>query len=1020
MAFSPELLPAYAELHCLSNFSFLRGASHAEELAGQAAKLGYSALAVTDECSLAGIVRAHVAAKENDLKLIVGSEIRFEDDLKLVLLAPDRRAYGALSSLITTGRRRMKKGAYSLARADLEARLRDGLLALLIPGEEPSLENALWVRERFADGGWLAAELHCGPNDLRRLGQLEDISERANLSLVAAGDVHMHLRSRRRLQDALTAIRLGRTVGECGDALYPSGERHLRPRVRLAQLYPQKLLRETLAVAERCNFSLAELHYEYPEELVPASETPASHLRKLAYKGMDERFPVGAPARIRRMVNNELELIKELKYQAFFLTVHDIVCFARSQKILCQGRGSAANSAVCYCLGITAVNPENGNALFERFVSKERNEPPDIDVDFEHERREEVIQYIYGKYGRERTALAATVISYQPRSALRDIGKALGFSPAQLNRLSKSLAWWDSRSDWEDRMRGASFDPESRQVQQLLALAGQLIDFPRHLSQHVGGFVISHGPLAELVPVENAAMKNRTVIQWDKDDLESLGLLKVDVLALGMLSALRRALTFAGIEKLQDIPEEDPRVYEMIQKADTIGVFQIESRAQMSMLPRLKPKEFYDLVIQVAIVRPGPIQGGMVHPYLDRRDGKEPVDYPTPAVKAVLERTLGVPIFQEQVMQLAIVAAGFTPGEADQLRRAMAAWQRKGGLEPFEERLKRGMESTGCPPDFINRVYQQMRGFGEYGFPESHSASFAQLAYFSAWLKCHHPAAFLASLLNSQPMGFYSPSQLVQDAKRHSVEVRCADAMLSQWDCTLEDGAVRLGLRLVGGLAAAAGERLIASRPCASVAELAQRAVLGRKDLKSLAAAGALQSLAGHRRNAHWAAAGVESRPPMSVHAVERVPDLVPPTEAEEIAADYDSLGLTLGRHPVALLRNRLGNLGLVSAEKLSLLPHGRRVRTAGLVTCRQRPGTASGVVFVTLEDESGCVNVIVWRDLFERYRKELLGARLLGVEGAIESDGRVVHLVARRFVDHTSLLARLLGPLDVASHDFH
>ncbi|HEY8069179.1 MAG TPA: error-prone DNA polymerase [Burkholderiales bacterium] len=1015
MAFLPELLPAYAELHCLSNFSFLRGASHAEELVGQAAGLGYSALAVTDECSLAGIVRAHVAAKEKDLKLIVGSEIRFEDGLKLVLLASDRKAYGALSSLITTGRRRTKKGAYSLARADLEAHLQRGLLALLVPGEQPSLENALWLGERFPDSGWLAAEMHCGPNDLRRLSQLEEISKRASLPLVAAGDVHMHLRSRRRLQDTLTAIRLGRAVGECGDALYPNGERHLRPRVRLAQLYPPELLRETLAIAERCGFSLGELRYEYPEELVPPGQTPASHLRNLAVEGMARRFPGGTPANVHEMVERELALIADLKYEAFFLTVHDVVRFARSKDILCQGRGSAANSAVCYCLGITEVNPKNGNTLFERFVSRERDEPPDIDVDFEHERREEVIQYIYGKYGRDRAALAATVIRYKSRSAVRDLSRALGFGLDFLQPLSG----WDGLSVLPERFRELGLDPESPRMRQLIALAGDLKGFPRHLSQHVGGFVISRGPLADLVPVENAAMQDRTVIQWDKDDLESLGLLKVDVLALGMLSALRRTLKFVGIEKLQDIPEDDLDVYGMIQRADTIGVFQIESRAQMSMLPRLKPKEFYDLVIQVAIVRPGPIQGGMVHPYLNRRDGKEPEDYPSEAVKGVLGRTLGIPIFQEQVMQLAIVAADFTPGEADQLRRAMAAWKRKGGLEPFEQKLKKGMAKNGYAPEFANRIYQQILGFGEYGFPESHSASFAQLAYFSAWLKCRHPAAFLAGLLNSQPMGFYSPSQLIQDAKRHGVEMRPADAMLSQWDCTLEEGAVRLGLRMVAGLAAAAGERIIASRPCASAAELAQRAGLGRKDLKSLAAAGALQSLAGHRRDAYWAAAGVESRPPMNVHAVEHSPSFVPPTEAEEIAADYGSLGFTLGKHPLALLRNRLGALGLVSAEKLFLLPHGRRVRTAGLVTCRQRPGTGE-VVFVTLEDESGCVNVIVWRNLFERHRKELLGARLLGVEGAIESDGRVVHLIARRFVDHTPLLARLLGPLDTASHDFH
>jgi error-prone DNA polymerase len=1013
MAFLPDLLPAYAELHCRSNFSFLCGASHAEELVGRAAALGYSALAVTDECSLAGIVRAHVAAKEKNFRLIVGSEFRFEDGLKLVLLAPDRKAYGALCSLITAGRGRAKKGAYSLSREDLQAYSDNGLLALLLSESE---SDALWIAERFAGRGWLAAELHSGPDDAGKLKRLQKISGRTGLPLVASGDVHMHVRSRRRLQDTLTAIRLGKPVGECGDALYPNGERHLRLRARLAQLYPAPLLAETIRIADRCEPYLHKLRYEYPEELVPEGETPASHLKKLVYGGMAWRFPGGVPANVRCMVERELALIADLKYEAFFLTVHDVVRFARGEGILCQGRGSAANSAVCYCLGITEVNPQDGNTLFERFVSKERDEPPDIDVDFEHERREEVIQYIYRKYGRDRAALAATVICYRPKSAMRDLCKALDFD----FNFSNLLSWRDGGPVQRERVREAGFDPENLKLRQMLALAGDLVGFPRHLSQHVGGFVISRGPLAELVPVENAAMDKRTVIQWDKDDLESLGLLKVDVLALGMLSALRRGLEFTGIKKLQDIPWDDPGVYEMIQKADTVGVFQIESRAQMSMLPRLKPRKFYDLVIQVAIVRPGPIQGGMVHPYLNRRDGVEPVKYPSDAVKEVLERTLGIPIFQEQVMQLAMVAAGFTAGEADELRRAMAAWKKKGGLEPFEKKLKEGMRIKGYAPEFADRIYHQILGFGEYGFPESHSASFALLAYYSAWIKRHHPAAFLASLLNSQPMGFYSASQLIQDAKRHGVEVRSADAMLSQWDCTLEEGTVRLGLRMVGGLAAVAGKRIIACRPCASVAELAQRAGLGRRDLKSLAAAGALQSLAGHRRDAHWAAAGVESHPPMNVHFLERAPDFVPPTEAEEIAADYESLGLTLGRHPLALLRNRLGELGLVNAEKLSLLPHGRRVRTAGLVTCRQRPGTASGVVFVTLEDESGCVNVIVWHDLFERYRKELLGARLLGVEGAIESDGRVVHLIARRFIDHTPLLARLLGPLDVVSHDFH
>ncbi|MEW6688980.1 MAG: error-prone DNA polymerase [Pseudomonadota bacterium] len=1010
-------LPDYAELHCLSNFSFLRGASHPEELVARAAALGYAALALTDECSLAGIVRAHVAARELNFKLIIGSEIKLQDGLKLVLLAPDRKAYGALASLITSGRRRREKGAYSISRPDLETLLEDGLLALWIPGEKPSLENAFWIRERFPGRSWLAAELHCGPNDSGKLRELKEISKRSDLPLVAAGDVHMHLRSRRRLQDALTAIRLGMPVRRCGTALHPNGERHLRLRARLAQLYPVDLLEETPRIAERCHFSLDCLRYEYPEELVPPGETPASHLRKLVLSGMKDRFPCGVPSDVRSLVDRELALIAELEYEAFFLTVHDVVRFARARGILCQGRGSAANSAVCYCLGITEVDPDRMSMLFERFVSKERDEPPDIDVDFEHQRREEVIQYVYGKYGRGRAALAATVICYRPRSALRDLCKALELDID----LSGLLSWWDGGSALPGRIEQAGHDLNDSKVQQLLALAGELIGFPRHLSQHVGGFVISRGPLAELVPVENAAMPERTVIQWDKDDLEALGLLKVDVLALGMLSALRRGLEFIGM-KMQDIPPEDPKVYEMIQKADTIGVFQIESRAQMSMLPRLKPANFYDLVIEVAIVRPGPIQGGMVHPYLRRRRGLEPVAYPSPAVEAVLRRTLGVPIFQEQVMQLAMVAAGFSPGEADQLRRSMAAWKKKGGLEPFEARLKSGMRRNGYAPEFADAIYRQILGFGEYGFPESHSASFALLVYASAWLKRHHPAAFLAALLNSQPMGFYGPSQLVQDARRHGVEVRPADAAASDWDCTLEGGAVRLGLRMVSGLAEAAGRRIAGSRPHASVADLAQRAGLDRKALKCLAAAGALQSLAGHRRDAHWAASGIEKGsaflPPET--KPQNPPDLKPPSEGEEIAADYASLGLTLGRHPLVLIRDDLKKLGIVKAENLSSLPHGSFARAAGLVTCRQRPDTATGVVFVTLEDESGCVNVVVWRDLVDRQRRELLGARLLGVEGVIERDGAVVHLLARRLLDRSLLLERVLGGIEVASRDFH
>jgi error-prone DNA polymerase len=980
-----DSLPEYAELHCLSNFSFLRGASHPEELVERAHALGYAALALTDECSLAGAVRAHLAAKKCGLKLVFGTEVTLQDGLKLVLLATDRRSYGSICALITTGRRRGGKGAYVLHRKDAEG---IDALVLVVSGKE---EDARWAAEHYPDRAWLAVELHCGPNDRAKLESLKQLG----LPLVAAGDVHMHLRSRKPLQDVLTAIRLGKPVAECGQALQPNAERHLRLRMRLAQIYPPELLAETARIAARCRFSLDELRYEYPEELVPEGETPASWLRKLTQDGLRWRFKDGVPDKVRNLAERELRLIAELRYEPFFLTVHDVVSYARRQKILCQGRGSAANSAVCYALGITEVDPARMSTLFERFVSKERNEPPDIDVDFEHQRREEVIQYIYGKYGRERAALAATVICYRTKSALRDAGKALGVPLEEVDRVAKSFAF---PGDTIDRSNA------------WMEIAALLRGFPRHLSQHVGGFVISRGPLAELVPVENAAMPERTVIQWDKDDLETLGLLKVDVLALGMLSAIRRCLAMIGKE-MQEVPADDPVVYEMIQKADTIGVFQIESRAQMSMLPRLRPKNYYDLVIEVAIVRPGPIQGGMVHPYLRRRQGLDPVTYQSEEVRQVLERTLGVPIFQEQVMQLAMVAAGFTPGEADSLRRAMAAWKRKGGLEPFEEKLKAGMRANGYSDDFADRLYQQILGFGEYGFPESHSASFALLVYVSSWLKCHHPAAFCAALLNSQPMGFYAPAQLVQDARRHGVEVLPADVNASEWDCTLENGLLRLGLRMVDGLSEATGKRIAGSRPYSAV----NRIAVNQKELRCLAAAGALRSLAGHRRLAYWAAAGAGPRAPLDAAPVEPpAPALREPREGEDIVADYASLGLTLGRHPLALLRGRLK--GFLKTEELKGRPHGSRVQVAGLVTCRQRPDTASGVIFVTLEDETGCANIVVWSALAERQRVELLGARLLGVTGTLERDGDVVHVIARRLSDHSALV----GALDAPARNFH
>jgi len=1036
-------LPDYAELHCLSNFTFLRAASRPEELVERAQALGYVALAITDECSVAGAVRAHVAAKQSGLKLIIGTEIRLDDGLKLVLLATNRRGYGSLCALITRGRTRSPKGHYHLARCDLEDGL-SGCLVLLVPGARPDPEDARYVAERFPGRAWIAVELLCGPNDRARLAALRETGVHSGLPLVAAGDVHMHVRSRRPLQDTLTAIRLGIPVQEAGHALYPNAERHLRLRARLAQVYPPDLLAATLNIAGRCDFSLDSLRYEYPDEIVPPGHTPASHLRGLTETGLLRRFPCGTPPHVRHLVEHELALIAELAYEHFFLTVHDIVEYARSQGILCQGRGSAANSAVCYALGITEVDPARMSVLFERFISRERNAPPDIDVDFEHQRREEVIQYVYRKYGRDRAALAATVITYRPRSALRDVGKALGLELAQVDRLAKSMNWWDGRRVLAERLREGGFDHDSPVIERLIRLVNDLVGFPRHLSQHVGGFVISRGPLSCLVPVENAAMPERSVIQWDKDDLDALSLLKVDILGLGMLSAIRRCLELVNRYRgstltMQAILDrgDDAAVYEMIRRADTIGVFQIESRAQMSMLPRLKPREFYDLVIEVAIVRPGPIQGGMVHPYLRRRQGLEPVTYPSEAVRQVLSRTLGVPIFQEQVMQLAVVAAGFTPGEADSLRRSMAAWRRKGGLEHFYSRLISGMLGRGYSRQFAEQIYQQILGFGEYGFPESHSVSFALLAYISAWLKHHEPAAFLAAMLNSQPLGFYSSSQLVQDARRHGVEVRPVDVTLSDWECTLEPHddwspgtghrsrlsapVVRLGLLMVRGLSQAGAERVVVARsrmPFRDAGNLAQRAGLARRDLRSLAAAGALARLAGHRHLAHWQAAGVEALPRLLSEAPirERAPQLSSPTEGEDLIADYSSLGLTLGRHPLALLRRRLARMQLATASELNRLENGRPARTAGIVTCRQRPSTAKGVVFVTLEDETGYVNVVVWRDLVEKQRRELLGSSLLGVEGEIQREGEVVHLVARRLTDHT----RLLGRLAAQSRNFH
>ena len=1027
---------AYAELHALSNFSFLRGASHPAELITRAHALGYRALALTDECSLAGVVRAHEAQRDlrdDRFKLIIGAEFRATCGLKLVLLAPSQRAYGQLCRLITLGRRRSKKGEYRLSRTDFESGLED-CLALWMAPADATARHAAWLREFFPARGWLAVELHRGADDAARLAAALALAHASGVPAVASGDVHMHRRARRPLQDVLSAVRHGCTVDQAGWRLYPNAERRLRSLQELRRLYPPSLLDESVAIAERCDFSLSQLRYEYPPELVPDGLSAGEHLRALTEAGLARRWPCGAPAPICDTIERELALIVELGYEHFFLTVHDVVEYARRENILCQGRGSAANSAVCYALGITEIDPGRMQLLFERFISRERNEPPDIDVDFEHERREEVVQYIYRKYGRERAALAATVICYRTRSAVRDVGRALGVADHDIDRLTRLHVWWDKPGEIQRKFAAQELGIEPVRLQRLMRLVRELIGFPRHLSQHVGGFVISGESLSALVPVENAAMPDRTVIQWDKDDLESLGLLKVDVLALGMLTAMHRCFDliegYRGVRlRMQDIPPKDAATFDMICRAETVGVFQIESRAQMSMLPRLQPRNFYDLVIEVAIVRPGPIQGDMVHPYLKRREDPHSVSYPSEALRSVLQRTLGVPIFQEQVMQIAVVAANFTPGDADGLRRAMAAWKRRGGLTPYRERLLSGMASNGYTSEFAEQIYRQILGFGEYGFPESHAASFALLTYISCWLKCHEPAAFAAALINSQPMGFYSAAQITQDVRRNGVPVHPVDVSISDWDCTLEprspvpegQPALRLGLRLVRGLPRADVERIVAARAqrsFASIDELAARAQLSRRSIQALAAAGALSALSAHRHDANWRALGIERLPGLiaGLSASEPTAALPVPTESQDILADYRHLGLTTGRHPLALLRPALTRKGFRSSSDLQLLADGSSVRVGGLVTHMQQPATASGVVFASLEDETGIVNIILWPKLFAAQRRCALESSMLVVEGTLQRRDRVAHVVARRLHDGSAWL----GGIRRDSRDFH
>ena len=1087
--------PPYAELHCLTHFSFQRGASSPEDLVRRAWALGYTALTITDECSVAGVVRAwkalgdcekalksgtadqellHMQASraalgvDEPLKLLVGSEFRFEGQGTLVALARNLNSWGNLCEFITHARRAADKGQYRLPPlADALAALQD--CELLWSPQRSSLNTpesiaacADWVSAGalFDSKITLLAELNGAADDALWLTRLQQLSQASGCPLVAAGDVHLHVRAAKRLHDVMTAIRLGKPVAECGFALHANGERHLRPRARLAEVFPPELLTATLDVAQRCTFTLEEIKYNYPRETVPLGETPIEALTRLTLEGAAWRFPQGVPANIQGFIDKELALIAFCEYEMFFLTVHDIVRWARGQNILCQGRGSAANSVVCYCLGITEADPRFSNPLLERFISRERrNEPPDIDVDFEHERREDVIQYIYRKYGRDRAALAATVICYRRRSALRAVGKALGVDEHLIDAFAKDHHWFEDGLA-AHRLGALAQDVDATITPRLAALwlelTEQLRGAPRHLSQHVGGFVLTETRLTRLVPIENAAMADRQVIQWDKDDLEALSLMKVDVLALGMLTAMQRCLDLVGqrrgrVMTRQDIPREDKITYDMICAADTVGTFQIESRAQMSMLPRLRPRRFYDLVVAVAIVRPGPISGGMVHPYLKARErwardktyecersSKESSGV-APALTKALERTLGIPIFQEQVMEIAIIAAGFSAERADQLRRSMAAWKRHGGVHKFEAQLKDGMRERGYSDDFAERIFKQILGFGEYGFPESHAYSFALIAYESSWLKCHEPEAFLAAMLNSQPMGFYGPAQLIQDAQRHSVTVLPPDVSVSGWDCTLENklgsdenfsrSAVRLGLCLVQGLNKDAARRIEvarADRVFASVDDLARRARLDTRELNVLAAADALLSLAGHRRQQVWESAALKASPALLRDApIDETPlQLVAAPEGEEIVHDYAALGLTLRRHPLALLRERLARRGVQTATALNALPHGRRVTACGLVIGRQQPGTAKGTIFVTLEDETGPVNVIVWKSarVDEDQRNALLRSRLLAVQGewqiSRDSDGHVRHLIAQRFVDLTPLLGRIAGL--TTSRDFH
>jgi error-prone DNA polymerase len=1012
------MTPAYTPLWCKSNFSFLEGASHPGELVERAHRLGLESLALTDRDGVYGTVRAHVRARELGVHLIHGAQVTVDDE-RILLLAQDQDGYRNLCRLLTKGRRRCPKGESRVAWEEVHAHA-SGLLALWGGGGRPAE-----LKEAFDDRLYAVIARHRQAGEVAAEAALRAEAARHGIATVAAKEVLYHSAARRPLQDVLTCIRHGVTLSTAGRRIRPNAEHGLATPYAFAALFeddPGSVAR-TLEVAERCTFSLGEIRYRYPSERLPDGKTSSDWLQELTLKGAEERYPDGVPRKVRELIFRELALIDELEYGGYFLTMWEIVRFCRKNGILCQGRGSAANSAVCFCLGVTAVDPARIDLLFERFLSKERAEPPDIDLDIMHERREEVIQHIYEKYGRTHAAMVANFIRYRQRSAVRDVGKALGIQETSLDRLAKLHAHSDGMG--LRQLRQAALDPDSPACRHLVQLAEEIQDFPRHLSIHPGGFLLGHAPVHDLVPIENAAMEGRTVIQWDKEDVEDVGLFKVDLLGLGALAHIDRTLHLLkehrGVElSLATIPEGDTATYDMICRADTVGVFQVESRAQMAMLPRLRPRTFYDLVVEISIVRPGPITGGMVHPYLKRRKGEEPVTYPHPSLEKVLEKTLGVPLFQEQVMRLAVVAADYTPGEADQLRRDMAAWRKTGRIDRHRERLVRRMEKKGIAPEFAEAVFNQIRGFGEYGFPESHAASFALIAYATAWLKCHYPAEFVCGLLNAMPMGFYSAATIIEDAKRKGLPFRPVDVQHSAWECTLEPAddafAVRMGLSYIKGMREEDAERIVSQRPFASLRDFRLRTALNAGARHRLAQAGALASLEQGRREALWEIAEDPAPTPLPLESAEPVPRFAPLSDFEQVSWDFRATGHSTKSHPLGPLREVLQRQGLPDARTVNGMRDGQRVRYAGLVICRQRPGTAGGVTFMTLEDETGFVNLVIWTRVFERYAVLAKTEAFLGVTGKLQVQDDVVHLIVDRLW-RPDLSAQ---PAKTRSRDFH